>query len=218
MPTGVNDHKPEEYKNNGAMFCGRKFFVDQNVLIPRIETEEIIELVLSSFWPRPESIIADIGCGSGCLGITLAEKYPNSTVYISDISEKALEVAKKNINTKNVVPLVSNLLTRYPTNLLFDIIVANLPYIPTARIPTLQESVKDFEPISALDGGHDGTTIINDLLFQLPGHLKPDGLAILEIDDTHTLKSFSIPKGFMGEIKKDQFGRNRFLILHADIV
>lgn len=207
----LNDEKPEEYKKGKAFFYKRNFIVTPDVLIPRIETEEII-CHCEERATKQYSLIADIGCGSGCIGITMAEKFPDSAVYISDISEKTLAVAKQNIQTKNVIPLVSDLLVNYPPDLLFDVIVANLPYIPSGRIPTLQSSVKDYEPHEALDGGPHGTTIINKLLSQIPNHLKPDGLAILEIDDTHALESFNISEDFMGEIKKDQFNRNRFLL------
>jgi methylase of polypeptide subunit release factors len=109
--------------------------------------------------------------------------------------------------------------------LLFDLIVANLPYIPSRRIKNLPSSVKDFEPHLALDGGKGGVESINRLIAQLPRYLKPEGVAILEIDDTHTLRKFKTPPAspeavrgranskFKMEIKKDRFGRNRFLIL-----
>lgn len=206
---------PTEYIIGQAKFCGQDFFVNQNVLIPRIETEEIIchceESAIAIGTTKQSSLVADIGCGSGCIGITLAKKFPKATVYLSDISDLALDVAKK--NNKGCIILKSNLLTQYPANLLFDIIVANLPYIPTSRIPTLDSSVKDYEPHLALDGGPKGVILINELLQQLPSHLKKTGMAILEIDDTHTLQSFKIPKSLKGQIKKDHFRRNRFLII-----
>lgn len=216
MTMDLNDEKPQEYKQGFAIFCEQKFFVSSNVLIPRIETEEIVELAIRHSGRVQNPLIADIGTGSGCLGITLANKFPNATVYLSDLDQKALAVAGK--NSSNQIILKSDLLKNYPKDVFFDIIVANLPYIPTSRIKTLQPSVKDFEPHIALDGGIDGTIIINKLLAQIPSYLKADGFAILEIDDTHTLKSFKIPKNFLGEIKKDKFGRNRFLILNSHIV
>lgn len=206
---------PDEYVTGRAKFYGRDFIVSPDVLIPRIETEEIIPMVLRHSGRVQDLLIADIGTGSGCLGITLAEKYPEATVYLSDISDKALKIAQKNA-TREII-LKSNLLENYP-DILFDIIVANLPYIPTKRIPRLLAAVRKYEPTLALDGGPKGVTIINRLLAQLPKHLKLSGLAILEIDDTHTVKSFKVPKVFKAKIKKDQFGRNRFLILHPHVV
>ena len=219
MTMDLNDEKPEEYKQGFAMFCGQKFIVSPDVLIPRIETEEIIDIVAKC---HPELVsgshIADVGTGSGCIGITLAQKFPKATVYLSDIDEKALKVARKNAKSKIMKFLKSDLLENYPKDVFFDVIVANLPYIPTSRIKTLQPSVKDFEPRVALDGGPRGVTLINRLISQLSKHLKNNGMAILEIDDTHTLKSFEIPKNFSGEIKKDLLGRNRFLILNSHIM
>lgn len=210
----MKSDKPKEYVTGLARFCGRDFVVNSDVLIPRIETEETVPLVLARY-PRTEDLsIADIGCGSGCLGITLAEKLPKSLVYLSDISPAALKVAQQNARGMNVKIVQSDLFADYPKNLVFDVVVANLPYVPSERIPQLQSSVRDFEPHLALDGGPDGGDVINRLVKQLPERLKPNGLAILEIDDTHTLKNFSIPKDFKGEIKKDQFRRNRFLIIN----
>lgn len=199
---------PPEYTRGLAKFYKRDFIVSPAVLIPRIETEEIIEQV-----PANAKLIADVGTGSGCLGISLAEKYPAATVYISDISNEALSIARQNIQTKNVIILKSNLLSGYPVNLLFDVIVANLPYIPSKRISRLLAAIRKYEPHLALDGGPDGATLINQLIKQLPTRLKPGGLAVLEIDDTHTLKVFDLPESFSGEIKKDRFERNRFIIL-----
>jgi release factor glutamine methyltransferase len=208
----ITDQIPPEYIQGKAVFCGQEFIVNQSVLIPRIETEEIVQMV-RDLKTRPK-LIADVGCGSGCLGLTLAKLFPKATVFLSDISLKALEVARLNAKLLNVKLLLSDLFNKYPKRLKFDVIVANLPYVPTTRIPKLSGSVKNFEPHLALDGGLDGMTIINRLISQLPSRLKPTGIAILEIDDTHTLGKFKTqnPK-FKMEIKKDQFGRNRFLRL-----
>lgn len=163
----------------------------------------------------PSKLIADVGTGCGCIGITLARKYPDATVYLSDISDKALAVANR--NSTGQILLKSDLLESYP-KILFDVIVANLPYVPTKRLPRLPAAVRKYEPHLALDGGPDGTKLINRLITQLPKHLKKGGLAILEIDDTHTLRKFQIPNSMTGETKKDKYGRNRFLILYSDVV
>ena len=213
----VYNQKPSEYASGKAKFYGRDFIVNPEVLIPRIETEQMVDEVLKYCESDKNYTIADVGCGSGCLGITLflelQKRNINSTVYLSDISNRALEVAHFNdiYHHSEAKFLFSDLLTNFPTRLLFDVIVANLPYIPTGRISQLPGSVKNFEPKLALDGGPKGVTLINKLLRQLSDHLKPNGLALLEIDDTHKLSSFKIPKVFRGKILKDRFNKTRFL-------
>ncbi|MEK7111641.1 MAG: peptide chain release factor N(5)-glutamine methyltransferase, partial [Patescibacteria group bacterium] len=136
-------------------------------------------------------------------------------------SEEALEIAKKNISglikgqafskRPGLLWLKSDLLTGYPKKSKFDLIVANLPYIPSARIPKLPESVKGFEPHLALDGGSDGLKLINKLIAQSKTRLKPNGALLLEVDETHALSDFKIPQCFRAEILKDQFGKRRFV-------
>jgi release factor glutamine methyltransferase len=168
--------------------------------------------------------IADIGTGCGCIGITLflelQKRKMHSTVILSDITDEAVSTAHRNM--KNLIPqnsrhnfafLVSDLFDLYSNGQIFDIIVSNLPYIPSRRIPELDRSVKNFEPLVALDGGKNGTVIINRLLTQIPKRLNKNGIAVLEIDDTHTLSSFKLPVGFKKKILQDSFGRNRFLLL-----
>jgi release factor glutamine methyltransferase len=168
--------------------------------------------------------ISDIGTGSGCIGISLAtelmKKNINSfDIYLSDISPKALDIAEKNSKTilkenQNSLHFInSNLLEKYPQDIKFDLIIPNLPYIPTNRISELDPSVKDFEPISALDGGDNGTELINNLLKTISPYLEPRFMVILEVDSTHTIDMFNIPKHFSSRIALDSFGQNRFLIL-----
>lgn len=219
---------PVEYITGHCEFYGRDFFVDKRVLIPRVEEEDFIRLALQSAVQMPLSL-ADVGTGSGILGITLFKELTalgrQPTAYLSDISEDALRVTKK--NTERLIGkmyynssgrigyniLLSDLFSIYPSDLKFDLVVANLPYIPSSRINTLPSSVKDFEPRLALGGGPDGLTLINRLLTQLPARLKPHGVAILEIDETHKLTDFPKMKKLRYKINKDQFGKSRFLVV-----
>lgn len=196
---------PDAYKTGFKRFYRRDFFVNKNVLIPRIETEEIIDIV-KKYNPKN---IADVGCGSGCIGITLALEL-NCGVALIDISSKALEVAKINAQRliskclpagRQVKIIKHDLLDKA-----YDIVVANLPYVPHARINKLDSSVKNFEPILSLDGGRRGLEIIYRLLENCRAKI-----IILEIDDTHTKNDF---KRF-GQVKiiKDKFKRNRFVII-----
>lgn len=223
---------PVEYITGRAEFCDREFLVTPDVLIPRIETEELVvhSIKLVTSLDKSEIMVADIGTGCGCIGITLYLELIKlgirPTVYMSDTSEEVLEVAKKNISEfkkarpssgrPGLIILQSDLLSGYPKDLKFDLITANLPYIPSARIPKLPESVKDFEPRSALDGGEDGAVLIRKLIKQSRKRLFSGGKIILEIDGTHSEKTFAIGTGkeFRIQMKQDQFGKNRFLVLY----
>ncbi len=213
---------PVEYITGHIEFCGLDFLVTEDTLIPRIESEQIVndgfrfieELGIS------HPVIADIGTGTGCLGISLAVKLSKSqipySIFLSDISPLALKVADLNSqrllhSQENIFFLESNLLESFP-KIKFDLILANLPYIPTQNIFTLDSSVKDFEPITALDGGLKGNLYINALLSKLPQFLNKNGVAIFEIDDTHTRESFSIPQTLSSTIENDCFNKPRFLI------
>lgn len=217
---------PVEYITGHAEFLNRDFLVSSDTLIPRIETEEIIPQALKFLLSTYSSHlnIADIGTGSGCIGITISKElidrnFLNFDTYLTDISPKALKLAEENAknllhsHTNKLHFFVSNLLEQYPTNVKFNLVIANLPYIPTSRIKTLDSSVKDFEPHLALDGGSDGTGLINKLLEELPTHLESNFLVILEIDSTHTLDMFRIPSEISSNIVQDSFHRSRFLIL-----
>lgn len=226
---------PVEYMTSWAEFYGRNFIVNTNVLIPRIETEQLIDESIKILTLKIDSrahsrslgmtTIADLGTGCGCIGITLYLELVKlgikPTIYISDISEEALEIAKKNISglikgpafskRPGLLWLKSDLFDSYPINLKLDLVIANLPYIPSSRIQELPEPVKDFEPHLALDGGPGGLRLINKLIAQSESRLKPNGVLLLEIDESHKIKDLSLPKNFQAEIIKDQFGKRRFV-------
>ncbi|OGG07712.1 hypothetical protein A2872_02005 [Candidatus Gottesmanbacteria bacterium RIFCSPHIGHO2_01_FULL_42_12] len=209
---------PEEYQTGFAKFYGRTFFVNRDVLIPRIESERLIDIVKHYCHPelarpgragvsgsRPK--IADIGTGSGCIGITLKLENPGCDVTLIDISEKALTVAK--INAERLKVVVRIIKHDLLDNGDYDLVVANLPYIPHARISKLDPGVRNYEPHLALDGGVRGLELIFRLLYQ-----NLSKFIILEIDDTHTLKDFVKYKKFYDiKLEKDLFQRNRYLIL-----
>ena len=215
---------PVEYVAGYVEVFGRDFAVDSRVLIPRVEAEILIKLAVKCSMSLPSSLtLADIGTGSGVLGITiyleLLKQKKTPTVYLSDISAGALKITAKNIlllangHQKNLIIFNSNLLSSYPSNVKFDLIVANLPYIPSGRISKLSSSVRDFEPLLALDGGPDGLTYIRKLVKQAIYFLKSTGRLIMEIDETHQLKDLTLPKEFSAEMRQDQFGKNRFIVL-----
>ena len=219
---------PVEYITGKVEFGGLVFKVTRDTLIPRVESEEIVRLGLDfvrTFPSTPRLDVADIGCGCGALGIslvaTIVKRQPQRqiTLTLTDNSEKALEVARGNAqkllpDTVQTIFHQSDLLERLNDES-FDVILANLPYIPSARIPSLDESVREFEPLLALDGGPDGTEIIRRFLIQTPPFLKPGGLIILEVDDSLRPDDL-LPEasGFEIEMKRDLFGRNRFALLN----
>ena len=218
---------PVEYITNHAQFRGLDFYVTPDCLIPRIETEKIIDICLrfiTNNRNRSSLVIADVGCGSGALGISLSSELntmgiKNFHLILSDISQAALNIAQK--NSDSLIPwmkdritfLKSDLLDAFPRDKKIDYLISNLPYIPTDRISTLDPSVKDHEPVSALDGGPDGTLLINRLLNKASSLLKPNPLLVFEIDNEHKLSDFDIPTGFSASIEKDDFDQPRYLII-----
>ena len=178
--------EPLAYILGRREFYGIDLSVNPAVLIPRPETETLVDQALfmaSKMTGTPELVIADVGVGCGAIAISLALHRPSARVYALDISEQALEVAGCNIRAHDVAGRVilgkGNLLEPLPEPA--DLILANLPYIPSGRIPTLQAEVRR-EPRQALDGGPDGLDCIRGLLAQAPGKLKGRGAILLELD------------------------------------
>ncbi|MCA9389843.1 peptide chain release factor N(5)-glutamine methyltransferase [candidate division WWE3 bacterium] len=214
---------PVEYITGIAEFYGRDFFVSPATLIPREESEKMIDLVLQEVAVENKPLcIMDVGTGSGSIGLSifleLLDRKIISRLILRDISSEALEIARENIQT--LVPAeLAKCITLEEKSLLEnlsevpDILVANLPYVPSGRIETLPEPVVDYEPLLALDGGEDGSHLINMLLSQLGDLSSKPRMIILEIDETHTIEKFAIPQIFTAQIITDTYGKNRFLIL-----
>ncbi len=167
-------------------FYGRKLFISPDVLIPRPETELLVEEALTWLRDHPNSsLTADVGSGSGCIAVSLAAQMKSLRMIATDISSAALAVARRNFvrhKVENRVLLVQcDLLTPFRGQ--FDLICANLPYIPSQRLPSL--NVARHEPVLALDGGSDGFLLIQRLLVQCQKLLSENGLLLFEIDETH---------------------------------
>lgn len=210
---------PVEYITGHAEFDGLDFLVNQDVLIPRVETVQIVDEAEKLVAGKMAVDFAEIGTGSGAIGIALFRRLKNKkvTAVLSDVSQKALAVAEKNLSrlsgeTDKVKLVESDLLDEIDPTLKFDLIIANLPYIPTSRVPRLPESVVDYEPKIALDGGPEGLTVIKKLLVGAKDRLQEDGALILEIDYSHDLPDFVDIREYQYEIIKDEFGQNRFLV------
>lgn len=161
-------------------FCGYDFIVTPDVLIPRHDTEVLIEEALR-FMPNAATIL-DIGTGTGCLAITLKKKIRNSKVFAVDISEKSLSIAKLNAQrlAADINFLFGSLFEPVEAKT-FDLIVSNPPYIPTADIETLEPEVRDYDPKIALDGGIDGLEIYAKLIPEALKHLNTGGWCLVEI-------------------------------------
>ena len=167
-------------------FYGINLLVNSSVLIPRPETESLVEHALFMAlmgMETTELVIADVGTGCGAIAINLAIHLPSARIYALDVADSVLDVASYNVRAHNVSDRVTlgkgNLLEPVPEPV--DLIVANLPYIPSGRIPTLQPEVQR-EPREALDGGPDGLDQIRGLLSQAPGKAKDHGTILLELD------------------------------------
>ena len=167
-------------------FYGINLLVNSDVLIPRPETEALVEHALFMAMMGMETaelVIADVGTGTGAIAVNLGIHIPAARIYAIDNADSVLDVASYNIRAHNVADRVhllsGNLLEPLPEQV--DLIVANLPYVPTERIPTLQPEIQ-WEPVHALDGGPDGLDHIRALLQQAPQKLKSHGIILLELD------------------------------------
>ncbi len=224
--------KPIQYQNGYVEFYKLKLAINPNVLIPRPETELIVDEVLHYIKQNPNQNITvwDIGTGSGNIAIAIAS---NSTTQLSqgslkilasDISPAALDVTKRNAKfhavQDSIIFVTGHLLNSLPKQQLLNthlVIVANLPYIPTKRIPTLDPSVKDFEPHLALDGGEDGFELYRELFVEIKKEgLKPD-LIMGEIDYLQGRIALAEIQKYFSEAKctilQDLTGLDRFFVV-----
>src|SRR5229473_491906 len=187
--------EPTQHLTGKQEFWGLEFEVTPDALIPRPETEHVIEVALDRLAVRElragrkltlsgEGLqIADIGTGSGCIAIALAKELPAAAIYATDISRPALAVAQRNAKRQNVADRVrfskGNLLDALAP--LLDLIASNPPYIGRREAASLMREVRDHEPEIALFGGEEGYEFYADLITQSAAHLKPTGLLVLEL-------------------------------------
>jgi release factor glutamine methyltransferase len=213
---------PVAYITGGVGFHGRSFAVDERVLVPRPETEHLVEAALAALRAAGATggRIADVGTGSGAIAIALAMELPDAWVFGTDISRGAIDVARRNAAHNNVFQqctfLHGDLAAPLAKFAPFDALVANLPYIPTAAIPVVPDPV-GFEPRLALDGGADGLDLYRRLIAQLPAILTPRASILLEaapgtIEPLAELVEAAFP-GASVEIGADYANLPRFLTL-----
>lgn len=171
-----------QYITNQQEFMKLNFYVDENVLVPRPDTEILVEEVIKIVKKQKKEQILDLCTGSGAIGISIAKYVASSNVVLADISKEALQVAKKNAKQngveKQITLIQSNLFEKIQTT--FDIIVSNPPYIRSKVIKTLQKEVQQ-QPQIALDGGEDGLFFYRDIIKKAKQYLNPNGYLCLEI-------------------------------------
>jgi release factor glutamine methyltransferase len=176
--------EPFQYITGRQEFYGLEFEVTPDVLIPRPETELIVENAIEILCGKPSASICEIGVGSGCISISILHEVKTANAIGLDISEKALEIAQRNAQLHHVAERVSfkssNIFDELKDEK-FDLIVSNPPYIPLADIENLQAEVRDFEPLNALTDDRNGLSIIKKIIDRSPDFLKPDGFLLMEI-------------------------------------
>lgn len=223
--SSLNSQIPKQYLKGWLEFYKLKFKVDSRVLIPRPETELLVDEVLKFF--EPNQTILDIGTGSGNIAISLAKNLKRTKIFAVDVSDDALDLAKENAKLNKVSDkiffLQSDLLSSFRDSSLITlhsslIIVTNLPYIPRGRMPYLDASVRDFEPWIALVGGSDGFDLYRKLFQQIKEKNLVPKLLIAEIDYTHGELAIIEAKKYFPkatvEVKTDLTQNIRILLIH----
>ncbi|SHJ65261.1 peptide chain release factor N(5)-glutamine methyltransferase [Paramaledivibacter caminithermalis] len=211
---------PVQYIIGKQEFMGLDFHVEEGVLIPRPDTEILVEKVLNSIDKDDKYNIVDIGTGSGAITISLAKYMEGSHVYSIDISKKALDIAAKNAESHGVLSRITFLngslfkpLNDIGVEGQIDILVSNPPYIPTADIENLQIEVSKFEPKLALDGGEDGLDFYREIINTAPKYVRSGGLIALEVGHDQARRVIELMKEKKGyvdiEITKDLSGIER---------
>ncbi len=215
-------NKPIQYIIGETEFCDLKFKVNENVLIPRPETSELVRLIANRHQPSTISNILDIGTGSGCIAISLAKMIPQSNVYALDISEKALDVAKENAinNNVNITFIQDDILTKTQTltQTKFDIIVSNPPYVRELEKVDMHNNILQWEPHNALFvSDEDPLIFYRSILEFSKKHLKENGEIWFEINEYlgKEMKALCEEVGLSNiEIYKDFRDKERFLRTH----
>ena len=228
--------EPIAYIINQKEFYGLNFYINKDVLIPRPETETLVEAVLDVL--NVENVqekqsnnsniynnlnILDVGTGSGCIAISLAKNIPQAKIYATDISKKALKVARLNARKHRILSRIKflhgNLLNSTLKKIKFDIIIANLPYLSEKQYKNTKNDIKNYEPKSALIAQNYGMNFYIKLLKQIPLYIKKEGHILFEIDPSFENKIIKKAinilqiKKHQIKIKPDLFRLSRVLII-----
>ena len=219
-------HIPLQYITHHVEFMSLDFFVDERVLIPRPETEILVETVLNKAQDKEciskKITIMDIGTGSGNIAVSLAKNLSNAEIYASDISQEALAIAKENVRRHKVIENVHllhgdifNAFSGIVEKGQFNFIVSNPPYVSESEWKNLEPELRDHEPYEALVGGKDGLCYYRQIIREAADWLMPDGYLIIEIGETQANETIKLVKkdGHYEniEIIKDLQGKERII-------
>ena len=212
------NREPLQYVTGETEFSGLKLKVDRRALIPRPETEGLIELISQQLTAPPVSIL-DLGTGSGAIALSLAKTYPEAAVTAVDISEAALSLARENAEacglTGRVKFVRSDWLSALPPDEKYHLIVANPPYLSDAETAEAQPEVKDFEPPMALSAGANGAAELEQIIGAVRPYLTPGGLLACETGQAQhqALLTLAADRGYArAESRCDLTGRPRYLL------
>jgi release factor glutamine methyltransferase len=222
--------EPLQYILGCADFLGLRLRVGTGVLIPRPETEllveEAIRVVTRHTTENSKLKILDLCTGSGCIALALAKKYPGAEVYGTDISETAIRHAEENARINmihNILFLRGSFFEPFEgmhknqtAESLFDLVISNPPYIRTDHIGELQQEIRDWEPVGALDGGEDGLGCYREIIPRSKKYLKESGFLMFEIGvgQADAVKVIAMDSGYVGaSLKKDYAGIDRIITL-----
>lgn len=213
--------KPVQYITNTACFFGYDFFVNESCLIPRVDSEVLVENALKDC-TRDDVKVLDLCCGSGCLGLSFAkqltERGAQCNLTMLDISTNAIQIARLNAQKMGVKAnfMVADILQGLALDEQFDVIFCNPPYIETAEIANLDKQVKDFEPHLALDGGVDGLKFYRAVAGNLKSIMEKGGKAYFEIgyNQGKIASAIFTARNFDVELKKDYGKKDRCLIVY----
>ncbi len=215
--------EPVAYLTGCKEFFGLEFYIDSKVLIPRPETELLVETAIELSIINYQLSIVEVRAGSGCIAVTLAKQFPAARLAAIDVSAGALDVARRNAARHGVADRISfirgDLLQ--PVAGPVEMIVSNPPYVSWAELAATAPEIKRYEPALALAGGDDGLAVIRVLLAQAPQKLKPGGWLLVEIGSTQgaavtRLAQKQFPRGHV-QLKKDLAGLDRVLVVENAI-
>lgn len=214
--------EPMAYILGQREFWGRGFTVDPNVLIPRPDTEILVEVALELTQDRDlYGTALDLCTGSGCVAVTFALERPTWHTWASDISAGALDLARGNaarLGANQLCFVRGDLFDPMPQDLRFDLITANPPYIPEAELATLQPDIRDYEPHIALTSGTDGLDLVRKLVPRALAHLASGGWLALEVgaDQAQLVRTLMQQEGYVNvDVRRDLGNRDRVVFGHA---